>query len=112
MPVPVPAVLVIEPSPAALEPVREAVGPRAEVRAAGSLSEGLELLRGGGWSAVVFSLDFPAADLALERRIAESGTSPGSLVLVASRPTMQLMVESSRLGVLGLYASPPNAQEL
>jgi DNA-binding NtrC family response regulator len=110
--VPLPAVLVIEPSPAALEPVREAVGPRAEVRSAASLSEGLELLRGGGWSAVVLSLDFPAADLALVQRIIESGTAPGGLLLVASRPTMQMMVEASRLGVLGLYASPPNAQEL
>ena len=106
------AVLVIEPTPAALEPVREAVGPRVEVKAAATLQEGLELLRAGGWAAAVLSLDFAAADLALVRRLTESGVSPDTLVLVASRPTMQTMVESSRLGVLGLFASPPDAREL
>jgi two-component system response regulator AtoC len=110
--VPHPSVLVVEPAPAALSPVREAVGARAQVQATASLSEGLELLKGGGWAAVVLSLDFPALDLDLVRRIVEAGTPAGTLLLVASRPTMQTMVESSRLGVLGLYASPPDPREV
>jgi DNA-binding NtrC family response regulator len=107
-----PAVLVIDPSPAAADAVREAVGARAEVRVAATLSSGLEQLRAGEWAAVVLSMDLPAADLALVRRMLESGTPVGTLVLLATRPTMQLMVEASRLGVLGVFASPPDAREL
>ncbi|HEX6747322.1 MAG TPA: sigma-54 dependent transcriptional regulator [Longimicrobium sp.] len=109
---PRPAVLVIEPAPAVADAVRQAVGARAEVRAAATLGDGLEQLRGGPWAALVLSLDLPAADLALVRRIAESGTPAGSMVLLASRPTMQMMVEASRLGVLGVFASPPDPREL
>ncbi|HEX2205927.1 MAG TPA: sigma-54 dependent transcriptional regulator [Longimicrobium sp.] len=107
-----PAVLVVEPSPASVDAVREAVAGRGEVRAAASLGEGLEAMREGGWAAVVFSLDFPAADLALARRLIESGLPAGSLMLTASRPTMQMMVEASRLGVLGVFPSPPEPREL
>src|SRR5687767_5600279 len=64
-PVAAPSVLVIDPSPAAADAVREAVGARAEVRAAATLSAGLEQLRAGGWAAVVLSVDLPAADLVL-----------------------------------------------
>jgi two-component system, NtrC family, response regulator AtoC len=103
---------VIDSSPASADAVREAVGARAEVRAAATLSAGLEQLRAGGWAAVVLSVDLPAADLALVRRMVESGTPAGTMVLLASRPTMQLMVEASRLGVLGVFASPPDAREL
>ena len=87
-----PAVLVIDPSAPAQAAVREAVGARAEVKAAATLSSGLEQLRAGGWAAVVLSVDLPAADLALVRRMVEAGTPAGSLVVLASRPTMQLMV--------------------
>ncbi|MFL5384763.1 MAG: sigma 54-interacting transcriptional regulator [Longimicrobiaceae bacterium] len=107
-----PAILVIDPTPAAADAVREAVGPRAEVRVAATLSSGLEQLRAGEWAGVVLSIDLPAADLALVRRMVESGTPAGTLVLLATRPTMQLMVEASRLGVLGVFASPPDAREL
>jgi two-component system response regulator AtoC len=107
-----PAVLVVEPAPAAAGAVREAVGARAQVVVAPALGQGLEMARTGAWAAVVFSLDFPAADLTLVRRLIESGLSAGTLVLVASRPTMQMMVEASRLGVLGVFASPPEAREL
>jgi two-component system, NtrC family, response regulator AtoC len=106
------AVLVIEPAAAVAAAVREAVGSRADVRAAATLGEGLEQLRAGGWAALVLSLDLPAADLALVRRIVDAGTPAGSLVLLASRPTMQMMVEASRLGVLGVFASPPEPREL
>jgi DNA-binding NtrC family response regulator len=105
-------VLVIDPSSAAADAVREAVGARAEVVAAQTLSAGLEQLRAGGWAAVVLSVDLPAADLALVKRMIESGTPAGTVVLLASRPTMQLMVEASRAGVLGVFASPPDPREL
>ncbi|HEU0055480.1 MAG TPA: sigma-54 dependent transcriptional regulator [Longimicrobium sp.] len=107
-----PAVLVVEPAPAAADAVREAVGARAAVALARSLGEGLERMRAEAWTAVVFSLDFEAADLALVRRVIEAGLPAGTLVLLASRPTMQMMVEASRLGVLGVFASPPEAREL
>jgi two-component system nitrogen regulation response regulator GlnG len=109
---PRPAVLVVEPAAAVADAVRAAVGARAEVHAAATLGEGLELLRGGAFAALVLSLDLPAADLALVRRIAESGMPAESMVLLASRPTMQMMVEASRMGVLGVFASPPEPQEL
>ena len=109
---PRPAVLVVEPAAAVADAVRAAVGARADVRAAANLGEGLELLRGGGFVALVLSLDLPAADLALVRRISESGMPAGNMVLLASRPTMQMMVEASRMGVLGVFASPPEPQEL
>ena len=111
-PVPSSSLLVVDPAPQTLAAAREAVGARTEVRQAASLGEGLELLRGGAWDAVLLSLDMPAVDMALVARVIESGIPAGSLVLAASRPTMQAMVESSRLGVLGLIAAPVDAREL
>jgi DNA-binding NtrC family response regulator len=102
----------VEPAAASADAVRQAVDGRADVRVSTTLGEGLEQLRAGSWAALVLSLDLPAADLALVRRIAESGTPAGSMVLLASRPTMQMMVEASRLGVLGVFASPPEPGEL
>jgi two-component system response regulator AtoC len=110
--VPHPSLLVVDPAPNALAAAREAAGARAEVQHAQSLGEGLELLRGRTWDAVLLSLDLPAVDMALVARLVESGIPAGSLVLMASRPTMQAMVESSRLGVLGLVAAPVDAREL
>ena len=112
LPVPTSSLLVVDPAPQTLAAAREAVGARTEVRQATTLGEGLELLRGQGWDAVLLSLDIPAVDMALVARVIESGVPSGSLVLVASRPTMQAMVESSRLGVLGLIAAPVEAREL
>jgi len=105
-------VLVIDASAPAADAVREAVGARAAVTVAPTLSAGLGQLRAGGWAAVVLSVDLPAVDLALVRRMTETGTPAETVVLLASRPTMQLMVEASRLGVLGVFASPPDAREL
>ncbi|HYH82615.1 MAG TPA: sigma-54 dependent transcriptional regulator [Longimicrobium sp.] len=107
-----PAVLVIDPSAATAGTVREAVGARAEVRHAATLGEGLEQLRGGAWAAIVLALDIPACDLELVRRIIEAGTPAGTLVLLAARPTMQMMVDASQLGVLGVFASPPELGQL
>jgi DNA-binding NtrC family response regulator len=109
---PSPTVLVVDPLPASADAAREALGGRASVHACGSLQEGLDRLRSGRWSAVVLSLDLPAVDLALVARMVESGVDAGSLVLTAARPTMQLMVEASRLGVLGVLVSPPEPGEL
>jgi two-component system response regulator AtoC len=110
--VPHPSLLVVDPAPDTFAAAREAAGGRAEVRHAPSLGEGLELMRGRTWDAVLLSLDLPAVDMALVERVVESGVPAASLVLAASRPTMQAMVESSRLGVLGLVASPVDAREL
>ncbi|HEU0012798.1 MAG TPA: sigma-54 dependent transcriptional regulator [Longimicrobium sp.] len=107
-----PALLVIDPAPQALAAAREAVAGRADVRGAAGLGEGLELLRAGGWDALLLSLDLPAADLALVARLVESGFPAGAIVLAMASPTMQAMVESSRLGVLGLVAAPPEPAEL
>ncbi|HYW13166.1 MAG TPA: sigma-54 dependent transcriptional regulator [Longimicrobium sp.] len=109
---PHPSLLVVDPAPDTLAAAREAAGGRADVRHAASLGEGLELMRGRSWDAVLLSLDLPAVDMALVARVVESGVPAASLVLAASRPTMQAMVESSRLGVLGLVASPVDAREL
>ena len=109
---PHPSLLVVDPAPDTLAAARQATGGRADVRHAVSLGEGLELMRGRTWDAVLLSLDLPAVDMALVARVVESGIPAGSLVLAASRPTMQAMVESSRLGVLGLVASPVDAREL
>jgi two-component system, NtrC family, response regulator AtoC len=111
-PVPQSSLLVVDPAPQALAAAREAVGARTEVRQAASLGEGLELLRARPWDAVLLSLDIPAVDMALVARVIESGVPAGALVLSASRPTMQAMVESSRLGLLGLIAAPVDAREL
>ncbi len=105
-------VLVIDPLTASADAAREALGGRAPVHACGTLQEGLDRLRSGRWSAVVLSLDLPAVDLELVARMVESGVDAASLVLTAARPTMQLMVESSRLGVLGVLVSPPEPGEL
>jgi two-component system, NtrC family, response regulator AtoC len=110
--VPHPSLLVVDPAHDTYAAALEAAGGRAEVRHAPSLGEGLELMRGRTWDAVLLSLDLPAVDMALVERVVESGVPAGSLVLSASRPTMQAMVESSRLGVLGLVAAPVDAREL
>jgi two-component system response regulator AtoC len=107
-----PVLLVVDPAPETRAAAMEAAGGRANVRAAASLGEGLEMLRSAQPDALLLSLDLPAVDLALVARLIESGVPSGCIVLAASRPTMQAMVESSRLGVLGLIASPVNAPEL
>jgi two-component system, NtrC family, response regulator AtoC len=109
--VPIP-ILVIDPAPETLAAVREAAAARVRVEAAASLQEGLARIGRGGLTGVVLSMDYEAADLALVRRILESGLPPGTLVLTTARPTMQLMVEASRLGVLGVLAAPPDPGEL
>jgi two-component system, NtrC family, response regulator AtoC len=107
-----PSLLVVDPAPETLAAAREASGGRVDVRHALSLGEGLERLRERSWEAVLLSLDIPAVDMNLVARVVESGVPAASLVLSASRPTMQAMVESSRLGVLGLIAAPVSAREL
>ncbi|HEX6369508.1 MAG TPA: sigma-54 dependent transcriptional regulator [Longimicrobium sp.] len=109
---PQPTLLVVDPAPETRAAAVEAAGARASVRAAASLGEGLEMLRSAAPDAVLLSLDLPAVDLTLVARLIESGVPSGSIILAASRPTMQAMVESSRLGVLGLIAAPVDAREL
>ena len=109
---PAPSVLVVDPHSASADAAREALGRRVSVHACETLQEGLDRLRSGRWSAVVLSLDLPAVDLELVARMVESGVDAGALVLTAARPTMQLMVEASRLGVLGVLVSPPEPGEL
>ena len=70
------------------------------------------MLRASTPDALLLSLDLSAVDLTFVARLIESGVPSGSIVLAASRPTMQAMVESSRLGVLGLIAAPVDAREL
>jgi two-component system response regulator AtoC len=111
-PVPLPVLLVVDPAPETRAAAVEATGGRANVRAAATLGEGLEVLRATPPDALLLSLDLPAVDLALVARLIESGVPAGSIVLAASRPTMQAMVESSQLGVLGLVAAPVDAHEL
>jgi len=110
--VPHASLLVVDPSPDTLAAAREAAGARVEVCHAPTLGEGLEQLRGGSWDAVLLSLDLSAVDMTLVARVIEAGVPAGSIVLTASRPTMQAMVESSRLGVLGLVAAPVDPREL
>ena len=109
---PLPSLLVIDPAPETRAAALEATGGRANVRVATGLGEGLEMLRAAAPDALLLSLDIAAADMALVARLIESGVPAGTIVLAASRPTMQAMVESSRLGVLGLVAAPVDAREL
>ncbi|HYR06772.1 MAG TPA: hypothetical protein VEQ60_03310, partial [Longimicrobium sp.] len=92
---PQPTLLVVDPVPETRAAAVEAAGARASVRAAASLGEGLEMLRATTPDALLLSLDLPAVDLTLIARLIESGVPSGSIVLAASRPTMQAMVESS-----------------
>jgi two-component system response regulator AtoC len=110
--VPLPSVLVIDPDPSSATALAAALRGHATIGSAGSLQAGLELLRQRSWAATILSLDIPAADLALVRRLVETVPEAGGLALVASRPTMQMMVEASRLGVVGLFPSPPDAEEI
>ncbi|HEX2092006.1 MAG TPA: sigma-54 dependent transcriptional regulator [Longimicrobiaceae bacterium] len=109
---PLPQILLVEPDSTAAQGLRTALGGRAEVECVGSLVDGLRLMGERKWAAVILSLDFPAADMALVRRVTESGTLSGLLVLTTAGPTMQTMVEASRLGVAGVFASPVNPDEL
>ncbi|HEV2147325.1 MAG TPA: sigma-54 dependent transcriptional regulator [Longimicrobiaceae bacterium] len=109
---PLPRLLVIDPDPGPLPPLVEALRGRAEVEGAASLAEGLRLLSERGCEALVLSLDFPAVDMALVRRIAESANAPGAVVLTTAQPTMQTMVEASRMGVVGVFAAPADPEEV
>ncbi|HEX2211393.1 MAG TPA: sigma-54 dependent transcriptional regulator [Longimicrobium sp.] len=109
---PQPILLVVDPAPETRAAAAEAAGARAQLRVAATLGEGLEMLRATAPDALLLSLDLSTVDLALVARLIESGVPAGSIVLAASRPTMQAMVESSRLGVLGLVAAPVDAREL
>jgi len=107
----IPSILVIDPEPASLHSLRDALGGRAKVEGTSSLQEGLGLLRARPWAATVLSLDFPAMDMALAKRILEMGQA-GAVALVTTRPTMQMMVEASRMGAVGLFAAPADAEEM
>ncbi|HEU0078882.1 MAG TPA: sigma 54-interacting transcriptional regulator, partial [Longimicrobiaceae bacterium] len=107
-----PRLLVIDPDPAAPPPLREVLAGQAEVEAAASLAEGLRLLAERPCDALVLSLDFEAVDMSLVRRITEAPGAPGAVVLVTAQPTMQTMVEASRMGVVGVFASPADPEEL
>jgi two-component system response regulator AtoC len=104
-----PAILVVDPDPSPASSLRSTLGGRAEVVHTASVQEWLSLLRERGWAATVLSLDLPAVDLALVGRILEAGQA-GAVVLVTERPSMQIMVEASRLGVAGVFASPFDAE--
>jgi DNA-binding NtrC family response regulator len=110
--VPLPRLLVVDPDPAGAPPLREVLAGQAEVEAAASLAEGLRLLAERPCDALVLSLDFEAVDMALVRRIAEAPGAPGAVVLLTAQPTMQTMVEASRMGVVGVFAAPADPQEL
>ncbi|HEX7239979.1 MAG TPA: sigma-54 dependent transcriptional regulator [Longimicrobiaceae bacterium] len=107
-----PCILVIDPDPGAARALGAAVRERGEVEGVASLAEGLQRLAGGKWAGVVLSLDFEAADMALVRRLVETGAVTGPLVLTTARPTMQTTVEASRLGVVSVLAAPPDPGEL
>ncbi|HEV2130997.1 MAG TPA: sigma-54 dependent transcriptional regulator [Longimicrobiaceae bacterium] len=109
---PLPATLVIDPDPASAAAIAAALDSCAAVESAASLQAGLARLREQSWAATILSLDFPAVDLELVRRLTASATGAGALVLTASRPTMQMMVEATRLGVVGLFPAPVDAEEL
>jgi two-component system, NtrC family, response regulator AtoC len=111
-PVPHSVILVVDPAPETPGAVRAAAAGRARVEAAATLADGLARIHRATPVAVVLSLDFEAADLDLVGRIIEAGVAPGTLVLTTARPTMQMMVETSRLGVLGVVASPVDPKEV
>ncbi|MBW3628405.1 MAG: sigma-54 dependent transcriptional regulator [Gemmatimonadetes bacterium] len=75
------------------------------VRASAGLGEGLRSLGEGGWLATFLSLQLEGAELELAERVAaEKGA--GALVLLASRPTVQLTMEAVRRGAREVMEVP------
>jgi DNA-binding NtrC family response regulator len=107
-----PAILLIDADPATADALRRALDGRARLEATSSLQEGLGLLRQQTWTATILSLDLPASDLALVQRLRESAAGTGALALTAAYPTMQMMVEVSQIGALGLFPAPVDAEEV
>jgi DNA-binding NtrC family response regulator len=106
------SVLVVDDDPDTARRLAAGALAGAELRAADSLGEALGLLRDARWDAVLLSLDLPAVDLSLVERLIEAGTPASSLVLVTARPSMQTMLDASRMGTLGLLTSPVVPEEL
>jgi two-component system, NtrC family, response regulator AtoC len=107
-----PAILLIDSDETSAEALRDALGPRASLHAVSSVQRGLELIRERSWAATILSLDLPAADLALVRQLRASGATAGALAVTSAFPTMQMMVEASQIGTVGLFPAPFVAADL
>lgn len=81
------------------------------VVATAGLSEGLQRLAGGTWSATILPLSLPGADLALAERVAGESAA-GALVLVAAEPSAALAMEAIRRGARELLTEPVEAGEV
>jgi len=92
--------------------VQSAVEGRAPVHAVSSLQEGLGRAAAHDCRAVLLSLDFPGADLELARRLVEGGLPGSCLLLLTARPTMESTLAAAEVGALGLFAAPPDVEEL
>jgi two-component system, NtrC family, response regulator AtoC len=101
-----PALLVITPETAVTDGLREALRRKAVVTSAASLQSGLRQVSERKWSAILLSLDFATADMTVVQRVVQSGVPAASVLLASARPTMQLMVDASRLGLGGVLAAP------
>jgi DNA-binding NtrC family response regulator len=77
----------------------------AELHAAQSLSEGLRLIASGSWDLILLDADFSGAGLEILGRLhGEGGMAP--VVLLTSRPTMDLAMEAIRQGAHDVLPKP------
>jgi len=77
----------------------------AELQTAQSLSEGLRMVASGSWDLILLDADFSGAGLEILGRLSEDGrTAP--VVLLTSRPTMDLAMEAIRQGAHDVLPKP------
>lgn len=104
--------LIVDPAPATRDAVASALGPSARVEVAPTLMRGLERLSAASWQLVVLSLDAPAVDFPLVKRMVENGTPAATILLTAAQPTIDMIFDASRLGTLGVLATPLQPEEI
>ncbi|HEX8272175.1 MAG TPA: sigma-54 dependent transcriptional regulator [Longimicrobiaceae bacterium] len=90
---------------------RAAAALGAELVVAAGLGEGLRALAERPWTATLLVMDLLEGDEALVPRIAREANA-GTLLLLASAPSLRLAMDAPRLGAAELLASPPDPDDV
>jgi DNA-binding NtrC family response regulator len=104
-------VLLIDAEPESARALYDALPAGALARVEETLTGGLRALGEGSWRLTLLSLALPGADLELAARLA-SETAAGRVVVLATQPTPELVMEATRRGIADVLGLPVDAESL
>jgi two-component system response regulator HydG len=77
----------------------------AQLQAAHGQTEGLRLIREGGWDLILLDVGFSDAGMEILLRLRENGDGP-PVVLMTAEPSMQVMMDALRVGAHEVLPKP------